>query len=668
MFLDNLLINKNYQYIYYYEPINLINNYYNFFFFIKYCFFIILIFFLFFFKYIFIIINKKTKIEIDNNLEVSLFENNIDFSNYSYDIKSIVFFYPEFVYINNSNNNNIFNKFYNYIKHKKISKYKKGNIFEIIRNNVDLAKRHGIYGLAIYYNMDHSNKNNEILNILIDKEIKFPFFLIWDNKYIERNILNNNYLLYKQKLYKRILNIFIKNIKEYLVDEIYIKINNKPVISINQPSIIPNLKETIFILRERASSYGVGQIFIFAPLRNKNETSEYSLLFDSAYDLSKIKLFEGNNLKPKNLYYAGIIYKNCFYKIDKFKNNFLIYRTSILEPNTYSKKNKLKNFSPEKFYLLNKILFEWTKTNYNKNDRIIFINSWNNYNEGNYLEPDKKYGYASINSFSKALFNLPYKENNNYSLIFLNKNCYVAIQAHIFYEELINEIINKTNNIPIKFDLYITTIELKKKMKIEKYVKNYSKANKYEIKIVENRGRDVLPLIIQLRKKIKKYKYFCHIHTKKSKHFTSFGNKWRNYLYKNLLGSKEVISEILNDFELFDKLGFIFPELYYNLLENIDDYYNSDFIFHRPNNKHMNFILKSIFPKFQIGNRLNFPSGDMFWAKVNAVHQIFKIRFFRKFPKELNQTNDTIMHGIERIWLYLVKLNGYYFKIIFKYY
>ena len=598
---------------------------------------------------------------------MSLFENNIDFSNYSYDTKSIAFFYPEFIYMNNSNHNNIFDKFNIYLKHKKKSKYKKGNIFEIIRNKIDLAKRHGIYGFAIYYNMDYRNKNNEILNIIIDKEIKFPFFLIWNNKYIERSILNNNNVLYKQKLYKRILNIFIKNIKEYLVDEIYIKINKKPVISINQPSIIPNLKETILILRERARTYKIGEIFIFAPLRNINESSEYSLLFDSAYDLSKIKLFEGNNFKQKNLYYAGILYKNCFFKTNKFKNNFFIYRTSILEPNIYSDKNKLKNFSPEKFYLLNKILFEWTKTNYNENDRIIFINSWNNYNEGNYLEPDKKYGYASINSFSKALFNLPYKENN-YSLIFLNRNSYVAIQAHIFYEELIDEIINKTNNIPIKFDLYITTIELKKKMKIEKYVKNYSKANKYEIKIVENRGRDVLPLIIQLKNKIKKYKYFCHIHTKKSKHFTSLGNKWRNYLYNNLLGSKEIISEILSDFELFDKLGFIFPELYYNLLENIDDYYNSEFIFHRPNKKHMNLILKSIFPKFQIGNKLNFPSGDMFWAKVNAVHQIFKIRFFKKFPKELNQTNDTIMHGIERIWLYLVKLNGYYFKIIFKYY
>ena len=58
----------------------------------------------------------------------------------------------------------------------------------------------------------------------------------------------------------------------------------------------------------------------------------------------------------------------------------------------------------------------------------------------------------------------------------------------------------------------------------------------------------------------------------------------------------------------------------------------------------------------------------MFWAKINSIYQIFKIRLKKKVPKELNQTNETIMHGIERIWLYLVKLNGYYFKIIFKHF
>ena len=80
----------------------------------------------------------------------------------------------------------------------------------------------------------------------------------------------------------------------------------------------------------------------------------------------------------------------------------------------------------------------------------------------------------------------------------------------------------------------------------------------------------------------------------------------------------------------------------------------------------MNFILKQIFQKFKIGERLIFPAGNMFWAKTKAIYQIFKIKL--KYSKESNQKNDSIMHAIERIWLYLVKLNGYYYKTTFKHY
>ena len=65
-------------------------------------------------------------------------------------------------------------------------------------------------------------------------------------------------------------------------------------------------------------------------------------------------------------------------------------------------------YSPEQFYMNNKIIIEFTKKYYKKENRYIFINAWNEWAEGSYLEPDKKYGYASINSLSKALFNLPY--------------------------------------------------------------------------------------------------------------------------------------------------------------------------------------------------------------------------------------------------------------------
>ena len=56
----------------------------------------------------------------------------------------------------------------------------------------------------------------------------------------------------------------------------------------------------------------------------------------------------------------------------------------------------------------------------------------------------------------------------------------------------------------------------------------------------------------------------------------------------------------------------------------------------------------------------------MFWARIKAIYQIFNLRL--EFPDELGQTNETIMHAIERIWLYIVKLNGYSYKTIFKKY
>ena len=83
-----------------------------------------------------------------------------------------------------------------------------------------------------------------------------------------------------------------------------------------------------------------------------------------------------------------------------------------------------------------------------------------------------------------------------------------------------------------------------------------------------------------MKKKIKNYKYICHIHTKKSLHKLLLGPNWREYIYDNLIGSREIISEILNDFEKNEKLGFIFPEAYYDIIKGIFDFDNSNFALH----------------------------------------------------------------------------------------
>lgn len=592
--------------------------------------------------------NKIKQIEIDNLFNDN-YEIDIDFSKYSTEIKAIAIYIPE-----EEKKNSQINLFNDQSNHKS----------EIIKQKIDLAKRHGIYGFGIYYkwSIDNNIYDKELSIFSDSKTINFPFILICDFEDFGKK---NNYINVNPHI-EIDIDKFIKNIKKYLLSKNYIKINNKTVISISNNSENENFKQIILILRQKALENGIGEVFLLFPLFQKFNL-KYINILDGVYDLSKINFFDKNESDYNISYYSGMIYKNIIF--NKNYKNCLIFRTSIIEikNNNNSKKNILKDYSPEKFYLLNKIIIEWTNENLDKNNKFIFINGWNNYNEGNYLEPDEKYGYASINSFSKALFNISYKDNN-YNLGYLNDKSIIAIQAHIYYVDLINTIINKTNNIPMKYDLFISTISNQKKQIIEQYLKNNSKANKYEIKIVDNKGRDVLPFITQLKKKIKNYKYICHIHTKKSAHDINLGYNWRNYLYNNLLGSKEIILEFLNDFESFKNLGFIFPEPYYDIIKKRDNYENSQFFLHKPNIKYINLMIKRIFGKFEVGKKLIFPSGNMFWAKVNAVFQIFEINFKKAFPKEMNQTNDTIMHGIERLWLFLVKLNGYYYKMIFKYY
>ena len=87
----------------------------------------------------------------------------------------------------------------------------------------------------------------------------------------------------------------------------------------------------------------------------------------------------------------------------------------------------------------------------------------------------------------------------------------IAIHAHIYYEYLIKEIINKINNIPVQFDLYISTFSIEMERKISKYINNSAtKLNYYQIDIFKNKGRDVLPFLNQLKNKINLFEIYIH--------------------------------------------------------------------------------------------------------------------------------------------------------------
>jgi len=603
----------------------------------------------------------------DNNISLSYYENNIDFSNYSTDIKEIAIYLPNFYSYKDkdllNSLNNVTPKFKGHHQPRIFDKNYLGNydLKMVLKKQINLAKSHGIYGFAIYYYW-FSGKTifDKPLNIIYKNENKFHYMLIWKN---EKVVGENNELILEEKYEENDSEKFIKDIKKYLIDELYIRKNEKPIIGIYNIKTIPNLKENILQIRQKAREFEIGEIFIISCLNGQKINEIYNKnIFDGAYKSPPKELVETEikNTKDNYIYYYSLFFSNIIN--DSKIGNFSIYKGIMLEyDNSATNKDKtiFSEYSPELFYKMNKLLIKKIREDYEENNRFVFINAWNNYFEGTYLEPDERYGYGSINALSKSLFDLSFK-NPNYNLSNLINNCLIAVQAHIFYEDILNEIINKTNNIPIKFDIYLST-DTKNKMEfIKNYIDRYSKANNVFIKIIENKGRDVLPFLIQMKQVIYKYKYLCHIHTKKSLTDPDLGKNWRRYLFNNLLGTTEIISEILSDFENHDKLGFIFPINYYKILKHTMN-------ITRGVKKSMNFLFTKLYHRYKISdNCFDFPGGNMFWARAKAIYQIFEINLNHQIPGE--KGSKDVLYAIERFWLFIVKINGYYYKKCFNYY
>ncbi len=614
---------------------------------------------------------------------VKKYEKDYNFSKYSSDIKPLAIYLPQYHEIPENNEwwgngftewTNVKNGRPRYEGHHQprvpdpsFGYYDLSDVNNI-KKQVNLAKEHGIYGFAIYYYWFSGKRLLEKpLDIILDhKEIDIPFCLIWANENWTRTWdgLEKNILI-AQKHTEQDPENFIRDIKKYVDDARYIRIDGKPVICIYAPTNIPEIRDVIKTYREEALRIGIGEIEIWVCMGDSNACyMGIEDIIDGQYEFPprgkgdiEARAFPDNG--------EARSYQDLVQNMITFKTTSKIplYRGVMLEWDNSARKKEhyhlWDNFSPDLFYIWCKFVIEYTRKMLPPDRSFFFINAWNEWGEGTYLEPDTTYGYANINKLSLALFE---KSNmleglNSPKEIFLelyNRKCKafsdfkIAVQVHVYYVDLIDEIIRYTNNIQNKFDLYISTDTFDKKNYILEQIHGKSKADNVFVDIFENKGRDVVPFIIQLKKNIYQYKYICHIHTKKSVH-SDFGNIWREYSFQNLLGSKLTVNKILDMFESDQTVGIIYPT-------NIDIVRSWC---HWGDNKEIaENLLYSLGYYIYLPNDIEFPAGNMFWARADAVTPIFKLEL-SEIPNEEGQKDGTIMHAIERMWVIISLINNY---------
>lgn len=147
------------------------------------------------------------------------------------------------------------------------------------------------------------------------------------------------------------------------------------------------------------------------------------LAFEKGADAVETLNLQYAELKAKGLLYKafGVVSRNKLnglflekYDYGKIVNNYQIAMANrnnvfpeILVGNDRSPRAGRKaiiyyNATPENFYLGAKKAIELVEKK-NKGHRIIFLNSWNEWGEGSYMEPDTKYGKEFIYQLRRAL-------------------------------------------------------------------------------------------------------------------------------------------------------------------------------------------------------------------------------------------------------------------------
>ncbi len=246
-------------------------------------------------------------------------------------------------------------------------------------------------------------------------------------------------------------------------------------------------------------------------------------------------------------------------------------------------------------------------------------------------------------------------EENDIKEFSVNKK--VLIHLHLYYIDLLGEFISYLDNIPFKFDVIITVVDFKSKNYILSEIEKNKNVKKAEVILVENRGRDVAPLLSLYNKGVLDYEYICHIHSKKSIYTGSVQNEWREYLLRGLLGSREAILSHFYMFEKKEKIGLIYPETYEGM-----SYWAHTWL---KNVNARNDLMQRMGVNYvENQNYIDYPMGTMFWARTQAIRQFFEAEIDTKeFQKENGQKDGTIAHAFERCLTSVCRYNGYNYLV-----
>ncbi len=543
---------------------------------------------------------------------------------------------------------------------------------EVMREQAALAKKFGLSGFCFHFYWFGGKRLMEtpVLNYLAAQDIDFNYSLCWANENWSRRWDGAEHeMLIGQKHSPEDDIAFIEYVAKYFADKRYTRIDDKPVLTIYRPDILPDAKATVKRWRAAVKRLGFPGIYLIAT--NSFGFTDYKKYgFDALSEFPphavEAEAINDKVAKYDNRHAGGIFAYKSLVNWQRNRKNIpegIVFPGVMPAWDNVARRplagHVFHNSTPEAYR-------EWLMAAINRvrktnpaDQRIVMINAWNEWAEGAFLEPDRLNGHAYLWATSSAVedsiasgshaakLKRVIKAHND---AFAPKGTH-AIAAHIYYQDTLEDLKESLSG-KEAIDIYITiptTLDVQSvKLLLDAFPRSF-------VMPVANCGRDVLPFLKIMRKACEHpYEWICKVHSKKSVHLGQ-GNLWRRELFGMLFdGLSTNGKQAHNLLPKSSKIGMLAPA---GSMKSLSETWTVQ------NNKEG---MDSILSKLKLGQfasdytKHSFFAGTMFWFRPAALEVLIKSKLSDEdFGVELGRVDGTPAHAMERLFGVICAAKGF---------
>lgn len=299
---------------------------------------------------------------------------------------------------------------------------------EARQQQAELAAQHGIDGFMYYRYWFQGRQllQRPVDEILASGQPDFPFCFCWANESWSRTWQSSDQdLMIEQRYSPEDDETHIRHLLPFFADRRYIRVDRRPLFIFYKPKSFPEPQRTFDHWREIAQREGVGELclaqFESSGAGTAGDPRQVGLdltmefvpdwrnLGGQYYATSKARLAMALGLVPKG--YG--VHRVCDYglmverMLAKPWPDYPFVRGVTPGFDNTARRPKgatiLHNGSPQAYgEWLTRILRQ-ARDHSLPQHRIVLINAWNEWAEGNHLEPDARYGRAYLEATAKAI-------------------------------------------------------------------------------------------------------------------------------------------------------------------------------------------------------------------------------------------------------------------------